>query len=123
MGAAIQRGLDLLRERKDDYRANVIPYYRPWIFLISDGAPTDNWSRIPDIISKGEEQNAFAFFAVGVAGANMEILSSIAVREPLKLSDLRFRDLFAWLSTSLKGVSQSRLGSAVALPPPGWAEV
>ena len=123
MAKAVERGIELLNDRKEDYRANVIPYYRPWIFLITDGAPTDDWTDIPALVRHGEDRNAYAFFAVGVAGANMEILSRIAVREPLLLSGLRFRDLFGWLSTSLKGVSQSRVGTKVSLFSPGWAEV
>ena len=126
MGAAIATGLDLLRRRKDVYRANGISYYRPWVFLITDGGPTDAWQRAAVQVQEGEASNAFSFFAVGVQGANMEVLSRICVpsRPPLKLSGLKFRELFAWLSSSLSGVSQSQVGQTVALPAPsGWSSV
>lgn len=124
MGSAIMQALDLVRDRKNEYRANGIAYYRPWIFLITDGGPTDAWQAAAEAVKEGEASKAFAFFAIGVHGANMETLSQISVRTPLSLDGLKFRELFSWLSSSLRSVSRSTPGTDVALESPqGWASV
>ncbi|WP_454616502.1 vWA domain-containing protein [Bradyrhizobium cenepequi] len=124
LGEAIETGLNLLRQRKDAYKANAISYYRPWVFLITDGAPTDDWQRAAELVKEGEKNGAFSFFPIAVKGADVSILKQLSVREPIRLDGLKFRELFSWLSSSLSRVSQSQMGTKVALPPPsGWAEV
>lgn len=125
MGAAVEKAIQMVRERKDIYNSNGIKYYRPWIFLITDGAPTNSVTRATQLVREGETSKSFMMYAVGVEGADFNTLRSLCVREPLKLKGLQFRELFQWLSASLSTVSKSKPDDTPALPNPaapnGWA--
>lgn len=124
MGAAITMGIDLITKRKQIYKQHGVGYYKPWIILITDGTPTDNWQQAARLVKEGEANNAFAFFAIGVEGANMDVLSQISVRTPLKLRGLMFHEFFLWLSSSMKMVSSKSPGTSNTLPSPsGWSEL
>jgi uncharacterized protein YegL len=124
IGTAIQMGIDMVNKRKQVYKENGVGYYKPWIILITDGVPTDNWLPVSELIKEGEAKNAFAFFAIGVEGAIMAVLQKLSVRAPLKLKGLMFREFFLWLSSSMKMVSSKNPGTTIQmLPPSGWAEL
>jgi uncharacterized protein YegL len=123
MGEGIVCALGLVRERKGVYRQNGIQYYRPWVFMVTDGAPTDDVTAATQQLRSEEDAKGVAFFAVGVANADMGRLAQISTRAPLKLQGLQFTELFQWLSSSQKRVSASRPGEVVPIAPPGWAEV
>lgn len=121
-GEAINFALDRIEDRKKSYKANGIAYYRPWIFMITDGAPTDYWQSAATRVHNSEANKKVLFFAVGVEGANMEILNQISPpnRAALKLDGLNFKEMFQWLSSSMSNISRSRPDDVVQLQAPGW---
>jgi uncharacterized protein YegL len=124
MGSAVRQGLLLLRERKEVYKQNGIDYFRPWMFLITDGKPTDDWQTPATQLRDEEARKGVIFFSVGVEGADMEILAKFSgQRAPLRLKGLAFSELFQWLSKSLSVVAHSKPGEQAPLPPVGWAQV
>ena len=127
MCKAINVGLDYLQTRKAQYRANGVTYYRPWVFMITDGEPEGEPNSLVEQaaqrIKDEETNNRVAFFAMGVEGANMTRLAQIVVRSPLKLKELNFQEVFIWLSASMQRVSQSQLDEQLPLPPSDWEVV
>lgn len=124
MGTGILQALDLLDARKAMYLANGVTYYRPWMFLITDGAPKGEPAEVTrqavQRLRAEEAAKKVAFFAIGVEGANLQLLAKVSARPPLKLRGLRFVDMFVWLSRSTGRVAHSREGEQVALPPVDW---
>ncbi|MDD3407806.1 MAG: VWA domain-containing protein, partial [Methanomicrobium sp.] len=135
MGDAILKTLEVLEKRKEDYKKEGIDYYRPWIFLITDGEPTDmnegdeKWNDVVLKIHSGEKEGRFLFFAVGVDSADMQTLAKISPPErmPIKLKENHFKEMFLWLSKSQAKVSASNMGEQVVLEDPaglnGWGEI
>lgn len=129
MGEAVELGLKLLRQRKDIYRQNGVTYYRPWMFLITDGHPTDEgiWQQAAEHARQEEGRKGVIFWGVGVKDADLQTLARFSsINQPMRLHGLDFRELFQWLSNSLSAVAQTEPGGGVtqiALPPATWGSV
>jgi uncharacterized protein YegL len=129
MGAAIDTALNILELRKAAYRNSGVAYYRPWVFLITDGVPLGE----PETVVSGARQrlmteqqaHKLAFFAVGTEHADFQALETFTLpdRPPLQLKGVQFVELFVWLSWSQQAIAKSRPGDQVPLPPAGWAAV
>lgn len=130
MAEAVLLACDALEARKQVYRQAGIQYYRPWIFLITDGEPTDRdtprWREAVQKVHAAEADKKMLFFGVAVQHANQQLLDVLCPpgRPSVKLQGLHFAELFRWLSASLKGVSSSAPGTQLQLPSPsGWISI
>ncbi|MFO7031071.1 hypothetical protein B9T07_13920 [Limnospira fusiformis CCALA 023] len=120
MGEGIGTALNLIESHKQLLRANGIDYYRPWLLMITDGAPTDSWQNAAQMLHQFYANKKVVFFAIAVQGADMNTLSQIVPPgsiPPQQLQGLAFNQLFTWLSKSMGSVSRSQgSGAQVALP-------
>ncbi len=125
LGEAVSRALALLRERKEIYKQNGLDYFRPWIFTITDGRPTDKgWEAVAEQVRQEEARKGVVFYGVGVEGADLKVLGRFTdARAPLRLKGLAFNELFTWLSKSLSVIAHSRPGEQAPLPPVGWGSI
>lgn len=120
MNEAILIALDEIRRRKDLYVANGIPYYRPWMFLLTDGLPTDDEKsgETKRILREKMDNKSVIFFPVAVEGADVVNLASYPCTRTLKINGSEFQGAFEWLSNSVISTSKSDPCAAkLDLPP------
>ena len=127
LGAAMNEGMKALDERKSLYRQNGIPYYKPWMVIMTDGTPSDSWKQASGKAKELVKAGKLNLFGIGIgADYNHKKFSEILPpeRPPVKLKDDNFKSFFSWISESLTLVSNSAPGVRVALPSNnGWASI
>jgi uncharacterized protein YegL len=121
----VREGINIVQTRKAWYKQTGQLYYRPWIILITDGAP-DHGQDVNSLaaeIKDGVSKKDFNFFAIGVQGADMTMLGNISDQSmpPAQLKGLQFSQFFKWLSASMTTITNSKDGDKTNLPnPAGW---
>lgn len=127
MGHAVDLALTEIESEKMRFRQAGVAYTRPWLFLMSDGLPTDTFQAAAQRCRSDEAANKVAVFPIAVGDADIEVLgqfSSNGVRGVKQMQGLQFRELFQWLSASMRVVSHSTPGGHAQLPPTdSWSTV
>jgi uncharacterized protein YegL len=97
--------------------------WKPLVFLMTDGQPTDNWEMAADSIKKRKLGNIIAC-AAG-SGADSQLLKRVTevVVEIHNLQPDSLKAFFKWVSSSIKTTSQSVAqvtadAAPINLPPP-----
>lgn len=121
MGTAIRLGLDEIRQRREFYKRQGLAAYKPWIVLLTDGQPNDDWQN-PALTARGmANRGELTFIGVGIGSSvDMQTLSQIVPPDPgaHRLAGLKFKNFFRWLSDSLRVVSTGSTVQQRALPNP-----
>lgn len=120
----VRAGIAQIEARKNWYKETGQAYYRPWLVLITDGAPEEDQD-VTGLIAELKadmETKKYSLLTVGVAGADMEILSQLARYSipPVRLQGLKFVEFFKWLSASLGLNADDDDDDFIMENPPTW---
>ncbi len=100
--------------------------YKPLVFLMTDGMPTDNWERDADVIKNRTKNKVATIIALG-CGGGVDTNTLKRITEVVLLMDTVTPDMitqyFKWVSQSVSTASVSAQASGageaqVNLPPP-----
>lgn len=124
MGAALDLGIQQVEDRKQYYKEQGIDYYRPFLVIITDGAPTDiNADNIDDYrtrLEEGAKAKRFNPLFFGTEGSDFRKLKEIAgsAGPVTGIDGARFDEFFRWLSSSLSEVQDSKPGEEISFDDP-----
>ena len=108
IGKAMKLALQKIEDQKGLYDCCGVSSKRPWIFLISDGEPTDyGWEQAAEECRIAQQNKKVVVHAVGTQGANLEKLAKFSIMQPKRLSGLKFTEFFLWLSRSVSCISRA----------------
>jgi uncharacterized protein YegL len=115
MVEAIELGMRAIADEKKRLRARNLSYYRPVMWCVGDGCPTDdtghyidNWRHLPRIIADHERAKRFAFFSVSVGDISPigeEVLTALSPKAHLKLQGFEFSTVLQLVSASAESAA------------------
>ena len=120
LNEAIITGLDAIEQQKATYRQLGVDYYKPWLFLLTDGRATDTefdadaHQRLTEALANRKVN----FFPMGIgADADIQALKSYTANgngAVLKAEKNHFKEAFVWLSNSMAVPINSQVGQKTA---------
>jgi uncharacterized protein YegL len=122
LGAALRLLKDCLTK---EVRKNTVEQkgdWKPLVFLMTDGMPTDSWEQAADELKKEKIANLIAFAAgPGADVNNLKRLTEIVLKSD-ELSPGALKAFFQWMSQSIlrtgKSVQVMAQETPINLPPP-----
>jgi uncharacterized protein YegL len=123
MGKGMAAAYELVNRIRADLKSRAIPYTRPWVFLLSDGSPTDEWAGVAAESRRHcVEKRAVVWpFLVGDGDGDSAATLHQFAREDMSVYQLeatKFASIFEWLGTSLGAVADSGNDPHAQIGPP-----
>jgi uncharacterized protein YegL len=116
MVPAVERAIQCVADEKAELKRRFLQYYRPLIWLMSDGVPTDanghhsdDWRRLPPIIKDGEDSKGFVFFSVSVGDIDPvgdAVLRELAPGAHVRLEGFDFASMLKLVSASAESAAK-----------------
>lgn len=116
MGKGVNKALSLLDIRQDEYRSSGREFYKPWLFLMTDG--NDNGDSLELQLAQKDVNNRIknrqlTFIPVGFGdksdfSSNNKLNNFSDTVKAIRYDSIRYADFFKWISKSIIGVSNSR---------------
>ena len=107
LGEAVLLALDMIENEK--INLTKLNYHRPWLFVMSDGAPTDAkaWTDACQRANEAIQAKKVTVFAIAVDNGNTAELQKLTSRSVEKMDSARFEEYFIWLSNSMAAAGNS----------------
>jgi len=110
MSPAIREALKMVDERSRFYQRSGTTPYKPWVFLVSDGAPEDDITAVANEIKAMETKGKVSFRSLGVPGYDEAPLRQLSGEKVFALVGADFTSFFNWVAKSMRSVSESSPG-------------
>ena len=129
MGAALTLAERDLHNRRREYRNAGISAYHPWVILMTDGGPNDDWAVPAEKMRKRGESGDIMYLGIEIGScADHQTMCQIlpANSAPVKLHGLKFKRFFRWLTETLGSISSSAVSDQDNVTIPGirsWADL
>lgn len=126
--AAIKKAQEIVETRKQYYKSQGIPYFRPWIVVMTDGDPYpagQDVDGIAAVIKEDVLNKKYVFYIIGIGNEIQDsVLQTLSTPYfPAKRMDaVKFSEFFQWLSVSTSVVvNGGSTTGPVKTPSPAWA--
>ena len=113
MGAGILKALDLLENRKENYRMKDVSYKQPWLFIFTDGDPTDidKVNEAAERCKKLNDSRKLTVYPISLGDeVNMDVLKKFCfgdITAPLPLKKEEITKFFRYLSASISAFNEN----------------